>query len=229
MIIQIYAFTDIQQALDAVSLGVDQIGFVAGDYGIVHGELSFEQARDLAAALPSTAQSVALTMATETDEILKMAAAVKPDIVHISTDVYDVDVQMMTALRRHLPEETQLMKAIPVADHTAISLAAAFAPVSDLLLLDTKGPGLPGVGASGRTHDWRVSRQIAETVNIPVILAGGLTPGNVGSAIAAVRPWGVDSNTGTNQANDPVKKDMDRIRAFAAAVRGQPPIEESKE
>jgi phosphoribosylanthranilate isomerase len=227
MIIQIYAFTEVKEALAAAALGVDQIGFVAGDYGVVHGELSFEQARGLVEALPSETQSVALTMATEVDEILRMAAAVQPDILHISTDVYDVDVRMMAELRRGLPEATQLMKAIPVADHTSISQAAEFAPVSDLLLLDTKGLGLPGVGASGRTHDWRVSRQIVEAVNIPVILAGGLTPGNVESAIATVQPWGVDSNTGTNLPNDPVKKDMDRIRAFVDAARGQRSSEEA--
>ena len=140
MKIQIYAFTDVKEALAAAELGVDQIGIVAGDYGIVHGELSFKQARNLAAALPSETQCVALTMATEVDEILRMAAAVQPDILHISTDVYDVDVPMMAELRRRLPEEIQLMKAIPVADHKSISLATEFAPVSDLLLLDTKGP-----------------------------------------------------------------------------------------
>ncbi len=71
MIIQIYAFTDIRNALDAAALGVDQIGFVAGDYGIVHAELDFKLARELAEALPPGIQSVGLTMATEVDEILR--------------------------------------------------------------------------------------------------------------------------------------------------------------
>jgi phosphoribosylanthranilate isomerase len=228
MIIQIYAFTDIKQALTAAELGVNQIGFVAGDYGVVHGELSFDQAQDLAAALPSGVQSVALTMATEVGEILRMTAAVKPDILHISTDLYDVGVEKMADLRKQLPQSVQVMKAVPVGDETSIALAVEFAPVSDLLLLDTKGLGMPGVGASGQTHDWRISRQIVQSVNIPVILAGGLNPANVRAAIAAVRPWGVDSNTGTNIPNDPVKKDMDLVRSFVDAVQQPPPLGEAR-
>jgi phosphoribosylanthranilate isomerase len=42
----------------------------------------------------------------------------------------------------------------------------------------------------GRTHDWRISQRIVESVSIPVILAGGLSPENVGAAVAAVQPWG---------------------------------------
>ncbi len=94
-----------------------------------------------------------------------------------------------------------------------------YSAVSDLILLDTKVRGMPGVGATGRTHDWQVSRRIVEAVQIPVILAGGLGPENVAAAIRAVGPWGVDSNTRTNIAGDPAAKDMDRVRAFVRQVR----------
>lgn len=221
-VIQIYAFTHIEPAQAAAQMGVDHIGFVAGRYGVVHGELSFDEARQLADSLPPDASRVALTMATEVDEILRMADAVQPDIVHVSTDVFDVGLAAMETLRRRLPPAVRLMKAIPIEDEKSVEVARQFAAVSDLLLLDTKIGGLPGVGASGRTHDWRISRRIVETAGVPVILAGGLTPQNVGDAMAAVQPWGVDSNTGTNLPGDPVKKDMQRLRAFVSAVRGQP-------
>ena len=77
---------------------------------------------------------------------------------------------------------------------------------------------MPGVGATGRIHDWRISRKIVESVSIPVILAGGLTPENVPQAIQAVYPAGVNSNTSTNIPGDPVEKDMVRIRSFVKAV-----------
>jgi phosphoribosylanthranilate isomerase len=48
----------------------------------------------------------------------------------------------------------------------------------------------------GRTHDWQVSRRIAEAVDVPVILSGGLTARNVADAIRAVRPYGVEVCTG---------------------------------
>lgn len=219
MIIQIYAFTRIDQAVAAADMGVDHIGFIAGKYGLVPGELSFAEARHLAEALPLHSVRVALTMATSVDEILRMAETVKPDIIHISTDLEEVGEQAMELLRLRLPITTRLMKAIQVEGKASIAYAQRFALMSDLLLLDTKVRGMPGIGATGRTHDWRISQRIVESVSIPVILAGGLSPENVGTAVTAVQPWGVDSNTWTNLPGSPVEKDLASIRAFVRAVR----------
>jgi phosphoribosylanthranilate isomerase len=158
-------------------------------------------------------------MATQVDEILRMAEAVEPDIIHISTDLEDVGVAEMQRLRRLLPTSMRLMKAIHVSGEESIGAAQRFAEVSDLLLLDTKVSGMPGIGATGRLHDWSFSRRIVESVGVPVILAGGLSPENVAGAMQTVQPWGVDSNTHTNLPGSPVEKDMRRIRAFVDAVR----------
>jgi phosphoribosylanthranilate isomerase len=219
MIIQIYAFTKTDEALAAAEMGVDHIGFVAGDYGLVPGELSFREARQMADALFGKAVRVALTMATEVDEILRMAAAVEPDVIHVSTDLQAVDVEAMEVLRRRLPDEARLMKAIHVKDESSIMDAQRFAPVSDILLLDTKLAGMPGIGATGRAHDWMISRRIVENLQVQVILAGGLSPENVDKAINTVQPWGVDSNTGTNLPGSAFEKDLGRVRAFVHAAR----------
>ena len=165
MIIQIYAATSVTDALTLAELGVDHIGFVAGDYGEVHAELTFEQARAIANALRGKAISSALTMSTEVAEITRMAEAVQPDIVHISSDTHAVDVAAMRQLRQKLPANIALMKAIHVGGAESVEIARQFAPVSDFLLLDTKVEGLPGVGATGVTHDWNISRQIVEAVS----------------------------------------------------------------
>ncbi len=219
MIIQIYAFTDAETAIAAVDLGVNNIGFVAGRYGIVQGELSFSEAREIAVSLPPEATSVAITMSEDVEEILLMASEVKPDIVHISTDVDCVGIEAMRELRSHLAADISLMKAISVEDEKSIVLAQQFAAVSDLLLLDTKRSGFPGVGATGFTHDWDISRRIVESVDIPVIMAGGLTANNVGAAIRKINPWGVDSNTSTNFPGSQVEKDLKRIAAFVNAIK----------
>lgn len=219
MIIQIYAFTVLDEAIAAAEIGVDHIGFVAGKYNLVPGELSFREARAIRDALPSKTKAVALTMATDVTEILRMAEAVQPYILHISSDVEDVPETAMEALKKALPSSVQLMKALPVVGEETFHLAQRFAPFSDLLLLDSKVVDMPGVGATGHVHDWSISRQIVERFDIPVILAGGLSANNVVESIHAVRPWGVDSNTHTNVTGDPVNKDMARIAAFVAAVR----------
>jgi phosphoribosylanthranilate isomerase len=218
MIIQIYAFTKPDDALAAATLGVDHIGFVAGCYDLVPGELSFEQARQIRKVLPSEVKASALTMSTDVDEILRMAEVVEPDIVHISTDVEDVPESAMAALKARLDPAIQLMKALPVGGVESLDLAKRFEPFSDIFLLDTKVVDMPGVGATGQLHDWSISLQIAQECNTPVILAGGLHAANVGEAIHKVQPWGVDSNTHTNIKGDRVQKDLNRIAAFVAAA-----------
>jgi phosphoribosylanthranilate isomerase len=217
--VQIYGVTDVATALEVARLGADHIGFIAGRYGLVACEVDFETARAIAEALPPSAKAVALTMATRVDEILDMVATVGPDILHISTDPLDVGPAAIAELRRRLPPDVLLMKAIPVTrvDET-LQLVRTFEPWTDIFLLDTKVEGLPGVGATGQTHDWEVSRRVVEVVRKPVILAGGLTPENVVEAVRFVRPWGVDSFSGTNVPGTSVK-DLARVQAFVTAVR----------
>lgn len=219
MIIQVYAFTKVEEAVRAAELSVDNIGFITRTYGQVHGELTFREAQAMREAVAPRAKAVALTMATEVDEILRMADSVKPDMVHISTDPREVDTEPMRALHERLPKTVQLMKAVPVDGEDSLPLAERFSAVADVLLLDTKVKGMPGLGATGATHDWRISRAIVERVETPVILAGGLSPENVPAAIEVVRPWGVDSDKGTNVKGDPGAKDLDRVAAFVKAAR----------
>lgn len=218
MIVQIYAFTKVDQALKATAMGVNHIGFVAGRYGQVHGELSLDEAARLVEALPAPAKSSALTMATDLDEILRMARHIQPHIVHISTDTWEMGPAECASLREELPAGTSIMKAIDVSGADSLEAAAAFHNAVDYLLLDTKVEGMPGVGATGQTHDWSLSRKIVEASPVPVILAGGLTPENVVDAINEVQPDGVDSNTGTNLPDDPVEKDMDLVKDFTRAA-----------
>ncbi len=73
---------------------------------------------------------------------------------------------------------------------------AEFAPHVDAFITDTYDPETGASGATGRTHDWAVSRHLVELSPKPVILAGGLTASNVREAIEFVRPAGVDVHTG---------------------------------
>ena len=98
-----------------------------------------------------------------------------------------------------------------------IAEADAHQETADYLMLDSGAKG----AERGETHDWSVARAVVERSRIPVILAGGLSADNVAQAIAAVRPWGVDSFTHTDVPGNRGKKDPARVRAFiAAALRG---------
>ena len=79
-------------------------------------------------------------------------------------------------------------------------------------LLDSSVEG--SYGGTGQVFDWRLAKRVSE--RFPVVLAGGLSAGNVGEAIEAVRPWGVDVSSGVETGG---AKDVSRIKAFIEAVR----------
>ncbi len=70
-------------------------------------------------------------------------------------------------------------------------------------------------GGTGQTVDWSLAREVAKAA--PILLAGGLTPGNVQEAVRQVQPYGVDVSSGVEER--PGKKDHEKIRAFTRAIR----------
>jgi indole-3-glycerol phosphate synthase/phosphoribosylanthranilate isomerase len=104
-----------------------------------------------------------------------------------------------------------VIKALHVTNHNELSLMKEYEQVAWRLLLDTPTPDW---GGTGQTHDWNVAKQAA--YQTPILLAGGLTPKNVGNAITYVHPWGVDVSSGVETEK---QRDPEKIRAFIQAVR----------
>jgi phosphoribosylanthranilate isomerase len=110
------------------------------------------------------------------------------------------------------------MQVIHVTGPEVLAGATAVAPLVDAILLDTGSPSaaVKELGGTGRTHDWAVSRQIREAVDVPVFLAGGLRADNVAAAIRQVRPGGIDVCTGVRTEG---RLDPDKLARFVEAVR----------
>lgn len=219
MRIQIYTMQTIDEAQAVVSLGIDHIGITPSNSGLP-GEVDFTTARAIVDAVGNSAVRVALSVESNLDAIETMVQAVRPDILHLCGPENTVPPDAVRALRKRLPN-VSIMQAVSVAGPDALDVALAFQEVADYLILDTQTPDIAGIGASGETHDWNISREIVKQVQIPVILAGGLSPENVARAISVVRPWGVDSLTHTNYSlpNGDFRKDFDRIRQFVMATQ----------
>ncbi len=226
MIVQIYEVRSAAEAAALAACGVDHIGVLVGS-GAFPRELDPASARAVFAACPSTIKRIALSLSADPDEIGSVMAATRPDIIHLGAAAELVSAATTKALKARHPFCRVIMRSIPVVDAHSIAVAKEYEGVADFLLLDSHRPGDAQIGALGRTHDWEISRQIVVTVAVPAILAGGLGPDNVGAAIRAVHPAGVDSKTRTDRT-DGAGKDLDAVARFVAAARGAaaptPPI-----
>ena len=216
---QIYTVQSAAEAIALAELGVDIIGITPTTRPLP-GKVTDEQARAIFAELGTRAKKAALSVEEDEDEIVRMVEVVRPDILHLCGDIDIVNVEMVKRIRARIGD-VQIEQAIPMSGPEALDRAIEFAPVADYLILDSYAPHIGGVGATGSTHDWSISRAIVDAVDVPVILAGGLSPDNVAAAIAAVSPWAVDSLTHTNfdLGDGAFRKDLDKVKAFVEAAR----------
>ena len=214
MIVQIYTAQSPREAQALAEVGVDRVGITPSTYDLP-GVVSYEEGRAIADATRGRAISVALTVDSDEVPVIEMVERVRPEILHSCGPMDAFAPEDVDRIKRRLGG-IPVMQAIPMGDPRAVDLACAYGEVADYLILDTEAGFMDAVGASGKIHDWSVSRRIVETVEIPVILAGGLSPANVADAIAAVRPWGVDSLTHTNRSlpGGGFEKDLDGVKEF---------------
>jgi len=104
---------------------------------------------------------------------------------------------------------------VHVTGEESIEEAVAAAAHVDAILLDSGNPKLTikELGGTGRKHNWVLSRQIREKIDIPIFLAGGLKPENVREAVLEVGPFGIDICTGVRREG---KLDEEKLRALFA-------------
>ncbi len=102
---------------------------------------------------------------------------------------------------------TQNIVAVVEAEAPAIE---DYADHADALLVDSVDAD--GGGGTGETHDWERTRNLVDSLDVPVVLAGGLTPENVAEAVETVKPFAVDVASGVESAGG--KKDHDAVERF---------------
>ena len=130
-----------------------------------------------------------------------------------------IDVSELAKLRAIAPE-LLVIKSLVVGLHTEAALASMVEQLSgsvDAFITDTYDPTTGASGATGKIHDWRISRRLVELSERPVILAGGLDPDNVRRAIVEVKPAGVDTHTGVE--DDAGRKCRNKVERFIAEAQ----------
>lgn len=131
----------------------------------------------------------------------------------------EIEAPAIAALRAARPR-LLLIKSLVIGREpieVLLRKARKWAPHVEAFLTDTFDPESGAEGATGKCHDWEASRRLRASLHRPLLLAGGLGPDNVASALRAVRPAGADSHTGLEDASG--AKDRAKVRRFVKEVR----------
>jgi len=199
--VKICGITRIEDAQAAVAAGADAIGFVF--HASSPRALSADTARTICAALPAFVTTVGLFVDAEPRVVRAILDAVPLDLLQFhgaETPAYCAQFAR------------PYLKALRMRDDIDILAATQQFTQARALLLDTYRAGV--AGGTGETFDWQ---RVPESLRNRIVLAGGLTPHNVASAIAQIQPYAVDVSGGVESA--PGRKDAKKIEAFIAAVR----------
>lgn len=198
MFIKICGTTTEDDALLAVAMGANAIGFI---FAPSPRQIAPQRVADIVKRLP---REDILTVGVFRDDAPRRVVEV----------VYAAGLQAAQLHGRETPEETRwvrqrvpmVIKALPGGD-PRVARAADYG--ADAILLDAANPG------TGKVFDWALTGDLPEGQKL--IIAGGLTPGNVASAVARVKPWGVDVASGVEAS--PGVKDPMKVKAFVEAAK----------
>lgn len=198
-----------------IEAGVPWLGFPLV-LGYHQEDLSVEEAAAIVDVLGQQASFFLITYLDSAASIIALCRRLGVQCVQLHGAI---TVEELSKLRRSGPW-LRVIKSLIVSGDNLADLSeelARFAPLVDTFITDTYDPLTGACGATGKTHDWEISRRLVELSPRPVILAGGLNADNVFDAIQAVQPAGVDVHTGIEGADG--RKRADLARRFVSEAR----------
>lgn len=209
MFVKICGITNEEDALMAVGLGADAVGFV---FAPSPRQVTVGTVRDIVRRLPPQILTIGVFRDQSPEFVIDtvQSAGLRGAQLHGHETPADA--------ARIRPYCHALIVAFPAGDP---ALAHVDDYGADAILLDSPAPG------SGQVFDWSLAEGAPS--NRRVILAGGLTPDNVAAGIAEVRPWGVDVSSGVESDGDPSRKDPRKVLDFVQAARVAAPPDDERE
>ena len=211
-LIQIAGIRNAGEAEMLQQCGIRYLGFPLR-LSVHREDISEERASQIIRALEPPVFGVLITYLDSAREIVELCAACGAHIVQLHGDV---GVDELAKLKKSAPRLT-IIKSLVVGLHSEAVLEAMvkkLSPMVDAFITDTHDAKTGASGATGKTHDWCISRRLVELSVRPVILAGGLNPGNVRRAIREVKPFGVDAHTGVEDNHG--GKSREKVARFVA-------------
>lgn len=207
--VKICGITDVLHAQAAIEAGADIIGVV---FAPSPRQVTYEKAREIVAVVKKhrlPVVGVFVNMPATTVNIVASSCGV--DWVQLSGDEsweYCQQMEKPVIKAIHVSHEWGERELLAQMEDGKRRLGSGL----PIYLLDTLVEDK--YGGTGQAFAWEIAKRAA--AKFPVIIAGGLHPGNVGQVVARLRPWGVDVSSGVESEG---VKDIDKIKAFIQAVR----------
>jgi phosphoribosylanthranilate isomerase len=210
--VKICCIASVAEAWMAIEHGASAIGLVSA-MPSGPGPIPEDLIAEIAAIVPPGVSSFLLTCLQDTTAIIEQQRRLRVNTIQICDRL---PPGSHAQLREALPG-VSLVQVVHVTGPESVDEAIAVAPHVDAVLLDSGNQSLAikELGGTGRTHDWRLSRQIREAIDVPMFLAGGLNPGNVAAAIREVQPFGIDVCSGLRTEG---RLDPQKLRDFFTAT-----------
>jgi phosphoribosylanthranilate isomerase len=214
--IKICCIKNVEEAALAISCGASAIGLVS-QMPSGPGVIDETTIAEIASTVPPPIGTFLLTCKQDVDGIISQHRRCRTNCIQLCDALISGAYQ---DLRSALPG-ISIVQVIHVTGPQSVEDAIAVAPHVDAILLDSGNQSLTvkELGGTGRVHDWGLSRRIREELNLPMFLAGGLTPQNVRQAIEEVGPFGLDLCSGVRTDGD---LDPAKLRRFFDAVNAAP-------
>ncbi|HZQ25432.1 MAG TPA: phosphoribosylanthranilate isomerase [Terriglobales bacterium] len=191
--VKICCIATLQEAVMAIRHGASAIGLVS-QMPSGPGVISENSIAEIAARVPPPIASFLLTCKQDVGSIVAQQRRCGTSTVQICDSLIQGNY---AELRRAMPG-IGIVQVIHVVGPSSVDEARAVAPEVDAILLDSGNPSvaIKELGGTGRRHDWKLSRKIRESIDVPLFLAGGIKPENVREAIDEVRPFALDICSG---------------------------------
>ena len=199
--VKVCGITRVEDALSAIRLGANAIGFVFWSKSSRY--ITLDSVREIVLALPPFVTTVGVYVDPTQEWVEETAVAGGLSLLQFHGDEAPEFCEQFS-----LP----YIKAIRVREGVDLLQYTTRYRHARGLLLDTYTAGMPG--GTGHVFDWKL---IPQDLSLPLILSGGLNPGNVLQAIKQTRPWAVDVSSGVEAAKG--IKDEKKISAFMQGVR----------
>lgn len=206
--VKICANKSVEEAKMCLDAHADIIGVLVGQKHVSSDFIDKYKAKEIVNFVSHRCEVSLVTHLTDASQIIDLTKFIGNDIIQLHSDIAEDEVEKIV----NSCPNVKLVRLIHVSSDGKICTDISSIKYADYYLLDSFNLTTNQVGGTGLVHDWNKSREIIQSLDKPVFLAGGLTPENVSIAILTAHPYGVDVNSGCKNSSG--VKDADKVKQF---------------